>query len=55
MNAQGPWNPGPPESQRPRPQLLVGCVRCGRLHEPHSALAMNPTCPSCALGRPRGQ
>lgn len=54
MNTQGPWNPEPPPS-RPRPQLLVGCARCGRLHEPVAPLAMHPTCPACALGRPRGQ
>jgi hypothetical protein len=28
--------------------LLVSCARCERLHEPQSALDLNPICSGCA-------
>jgi hypothetical protein len=27
--------------------LLLSCLRCKRLHEPHSALDLNPICSGC--------
>jgi len=41
-----------------RPQLLVTCTRCQRLHPPLRADAANPLCGRCALpgasAAPRG-